>query len=120
MGTETVIDVILLLAKAPRTAEQTARHLGIEKNHAQAVLKRLHDRGIIYVADEVPPIVGPAAAIYDVQPGLAPHARPDCPRWSTLSPKERYERRLDYYGEAVLEQAAATRSAKAKQTKEKS
>ena len=120
MGTETVIDVILLLAKAPRTAEQTARHLGIEKKHAQAVLKRLHDRGIIYVADEVPPIVGPAAAIYGLQPGLVPHARPGCPRWPTLSPEERYQRRLDYYGEAALEQAAATRSTKAKQTKEKS
>lgn len=117
MNRDTVLDLIQALAAAPRTAEQGARATGASLNTAQALMAVLRKRGLVYVIEDIPPLAGPAAAVYALQPGLKPWAVEDCVRWADLPAQERRQRRVDHYGEDVLEREAENRHAKRRATR---
>jgi len=104
------INVLVCIAEAPRTTPQVARHCGISTQSTEFVVRGLHKRGLLYVIEEIPPLLGGrAAAVYAMQPGLKPYAVPDCRRWRELPPEERLARRLEHYGAEAIDLASETR-----------
>lgn len=113
----TLLDIIEALAIAPRTFAQLGEACGLSPMGAETAVRALRYRGLVYVIERIPPKVGgTAAAVYALQPGLQAHAVPDCPKWSDLSPQERWQARVDYYGEDELERASEAQHEKRRST----
>ena len=113
----TLLNIIEALAKAPRTTVQIGQVCGLSHMGAETAVRKLRDRGLIYVIERIPPkINGNAAAVYALQPGFQAHAVPDCPKWRDLSPQERWQARVDYYGEDEIERASEAHYEKCRST----
>lgn len=117
MNHDIVLDLIQALAVAPRTSEQVARATARKLNTVQVAVALLRKRGLVYVVEDIPPIVGKPTAVYALQPGMRAWAVPDCVRWACLPLQERWQRRVDHYGENVIEREAEKRHAKCRATR---
>lgn len=117
MNHDIVLDLIQALAVAPRTSEQAARATTRKLKTVQVAMALLRKRGLVYVVEDIPPIIGKATAVYALQPGMRAWAVPDCVRWASLPAQERWQRRVDHYGENVIEREAEKRHAKCRATR---
>lgn len=117
MNHDIVLDLIQALAVAPRTSEQVARATARKLKTVQVAMALLRKRGLVYVVEDIPPIIGKATAIYALQPDMRAWAVSDCVRWASLPAQERWQRRVDHHGEEAIEREAERRHAKCRATR---